>query len=594
MPIRVLSNEIASQIAAGEVVERPASVVKELVENALDAGARTINVDVEGGGRNLMRVSDDGEGIPTAEVELALERHATSKLVAADDLFAVHTLGFRGEALAAIASVSRMKLMTRVGDEESGTELRAEGGSVQRRTPIGSPRGTVISVENLFYNVPARLKFLKSDAAERRWITRYVTRLAMAYPEVRFQLRFDNRTNFQTTGSGNLRDVLTAIYTVKVSQEMLEIGVPRTLMEHGNGEITVAGFISLPALNRANRREITLIVNGRWIQDQRLNAAVLQAYHTLLMVGRYPLTVLVVRVPPQDVDVNVHPTKAEVRFRSGDQAFHAVSRAVRRTLLDRAPVPALEPKHWSSGADEERHAPLWTGTFFTPQQSSYPETNATDAITSSNEDASQPDAPAQQTLPETSMPLLRVIGQVGAAYIVAEGPDGIYLIDQHAAHERILYEAFQLQAAASEVVSQALLEPVAVEVPPEAATLLNVQLNTLQKLGFSVEPFGGHTFLVRSLPTVLGGLDPCQAVQVVIEDFEEDETPLQDQVEARLIARVCKRAAIKAGQVLALEEQQAMVRSLEQCRAPRTCPHGRPTMIHLSVDLLEKQFKRRV
>ncbi len=592
MPIRVLSNEIASQIAAGEVVERPASVIKELVENALDAGARTINVDVEGGGRNLMRVSDDGEGIPAAEVELALERHATSKLVAADDLFAVHTLGFRGEALAAIASVSRMKLMTRVGDEESGTELRAEGGSVQRRTPIGAPRGTVISVENIFYNVPARLKFLKSDTAERRWITRYVTRLAMAYPQVRFQLRFDNRTNFQTTGSGNLRDVLTAIYTVKVSQEMLEIGVPRTLMEHGNGEITVAGFISPPALNRANRREITLIVNGRWIQDQRLNAAVLQAYHTLLMVGRYPLAVLVVRVPPQDVDVNVHPTKAEVRFRSGDQAFHAVSRAVRRTLLDRAPVPALEPKHWSSGTDEKTHTPLWTGTFFTPQQSSYPETNATDAIASSNEDTNQPDTLAQQTLPETSMPLLRVIGQVGAAYIVAEGPDGIYLIDQHAAHERILYEAFQLQAAASEVVSQALLEPVAVEVPPEAATLLNDQLNTLQTLGFSVEPFGGHTFLVRSLPAVLGGLDPRQAVQVVIEDFEEDETPLQDQVEARLIARVCKRAAVKAGQVLAPEEQQAMVRSLEQCRAPRTCPHGRPTMIHLSVDLLEKQFKR--
>ena len=594
MPIRVLPNEIASQIAAGEVVERPASVIKELIENALDAGARSINVDVEGGGRNLMRVSDDGEGIRAAEVELALERHATSKLVVADDLFAVRTLGFRGEALAAIASVSRMRLMTRVEDEESGTELRAEGGSVQRRTPIGAPRGTVISVENLFYNVPARLKFLKSDTAERRWITRYVTRLAMAYPDVRFQLRFDNRTNFQTTGSGNLRDVLTAIYTVKVSQEMLEIGVPRTLMEQGNGEITVGGFISPPALNRANRREISLIVNGRWIQDQRLNAAVLQAYHTLLMVGRYPIAVLVVQVPPQDLDVNVHPTKAEVRFRSGDQAFHAVSRAVRRTLLDRAPVPALEPKHWSSGADEERHAQLWTGTFFTPQQSGYPETNATDAVASSAEDTSQTDAPAQQTLPETSMPLLRVIGQVGAAYIVAEGPDGIYLIDQHAAHERILYEAFQLQAAASQVVSQELLEPVAVEVAPEAATLLNDQLGTLQTLGFSVEPFGGHTFLVRSMPTVLGGVDPRQAVQVVIEDFEEDETPLQDQVEARLIARVCKRAAVKAGQVLAPEEQQAMVQRLEQCRAPRTCPHGRPTMIHLSVDLLEKQFKRRV
>ncbi|MFQ5407883.1 MAG: DNA mismatch repair endonuclease MutL [Anaerolineales bacterium] len=586
MPIRVLPDDVASQIAAGEVIERPASVVKELVENALDAGARSITVEVEGGGRQLVRVSDDGAGIGAAEVEVAFARHATSKLESAADLLAVETLGFRGEALASIASVSRMQVITRADGDDSGTRLRLEAGIVSGRTPIGAPRGTVISVENLFFNVPARLKFLKSDAAERRWITRYVTRLALAYPAVRFELRFDNRTTFQTSGAGHLRDVLVAVYTVQAAQEMLEIAAPRPSVEQV--AVPVAGFISPPALNRSNRSEITLIVNGRWVQDQRLNAAILQAYHTLLMVGRYPIAVVTVRVPPAEVDVNVHPAKAEVRFRNGNAVFHAVSRAVRRTLLARAPVPAFEPKLWSMGDDAAPTGSQWRGSYPTTLPAAARESRP-DVTASGPADAAQ----QQAALPDTSVPLLRVVGQVGAAYIVAEGPDGLYLIDQHAAHERILYEAFRVQAAAAQVVSQALLEPVAVEVQPEAAALLHAQLATLQALGFSVEPFGGSTFLVRALPTVLGAIDPHNAIRVVIEDFEEDETPLGGEMEARLIARVCKRAAVKAGQVLSMEEQQAMVQQLERCQSPRTCPHGRPTMIHLSADLLEKQFKRR-
>ncbi len=610
MPIRVLSDAVASQIAAGEVVERPASVIKELVENALDAGARTITITVEGGGRALLRVADDGAGIAAAEVELAFARHATSKLTSAEELSHVQTLGFRGEALASIASVSRLGVVTRTAGEELGTQLRFEGGVLTQRAGIGAPQGTVLSIENLFYNVPARLKFLKSETSERSYISQLVSRYALAYPAVRFRLIFDNRTNFQSTGSGDAREVLAAAYGVDLARQMLELGsvydappasAPPPDDEDGlflherraRDAISVRGFISPPAVNRANRRDITLFVNGRWVQDIRLSTAVLQAYHTMLMVGRYPIAVIQLTLPAEDVDVNVHPTKAEVRFRYPDAAFTAVERTVRQTLTAQAPVPHFAPRQWSQGGEARPPSTDWSpewGIFAAPGPA--PVAPPYEPPPGAAAQTPLPDA-VQPPLPEPDVPLLRVIGQVGAAYIVAEGPDGLYLIDQHAAHERVLYEAFSLQRAAAQVVSQALLEPVAVEMPADAAALLDSHLDTLKRIGFSLEPFGGNTFLVRSLPTVLGRVDPARAVRVVVEDFEEDETLLAAEVEARLIARVCKRAAVKAGQVLSAVEQNTLVRELEKCVSPRTCPHGRPTMIHLSVDAVERQFGRK-
>jgi DNA mismatch repair protein MutL len=624
MPIRLLSEEVASQIAAGEVVERPASVVKELIENSLDAGARTIVVEIEGGGRNLIRVSDDGQGIPYAEAELAFARHATSKITTANDLFSVGTLGFRGEALASIASVSRARVVTRAAGERDGTELRWEGAQLVGQGLIGSPQGTVITVENLFFNVPARLKFLKSDTSERNHISTLVTRYALAYPHVRFRLSFDNRTVFQSSGNGDLREVLTAVYSVEIARQLMPIAAagapafpepepppleedsdewPHALREPLPEPVTVSGFISPPSINRSNRKEITLFVNGRWVQDIRLSTAVLQAYHTMLMVGRFPIAIVMIRLPAADVDVNVHPTKAEVRFRKTDQVFSAVERAVRRTLIAHAPVPQIEPAHWSSGSLAQgpaRAAPGGApGTPFADLPPRFDLGSTPPASFHPGSEASPIQAPfsmapgSQQPLPAAGVPLLRVIGQIGAAYIVAEGPDGLYLVDQHAAHERILYEAFSLQRAAADIVSQALLDPVAVEVPPGAAAMLSSQIETLNRIGFNIEPFGGNTFLIRSLPSILGKVDPARAVRVVVEDFEEDETPLASEVEARLIARVCKRAAVKAGQALTPAEQVELIRRLETCQSPRTCPHGRPTMIHLSVETLEKQFGRR-
>ena len=580
MAIQVLPDRVVSQIAAGEVVERPASVVKELVENALDAEAHEIQVIIEGSGRNLIRVSDDGCGIRESEANLVFTRHATSKLQSTADLLAIKTLGFRGEALASIAAVSRMTFITRTDDETVGTKLRFEDGLAKRESSVGAPQGTVISVENLFYNVPARLKFLKSDATERQHITRFVTRYALSNPDVRFQLKFEDRGIFHSSGSGVLREVLASVYGLEIARVMLEI------TSIYDDSIKVSGFISPPSLSRSNRREITLFVNGRWVQDVRLNVAVTQAYHTLLKGGRYPIVFLHVTLPPQDVDVNVHPAKTEVRFRNSNAVFRAVGKVVRRALLDKSPEPEMDARHWSSGegvvlssgSGSSRPAPHSQHLEFEAR----PGTGLAPSV-----------IPVQYPLSNRGAPLLRVVGQVGAAYIVSEGPDGLYLIDQHAAHERILYEAFSEQAADSAVISQALLEPAVIEVLPEQVGLLNRKIEMLRAIGFAIEPFGGSTFLVRALPAVLESADPVQAIRVVVEEFEEDEAPLASESESRIIARVCKRAAVKSGQTLSHTEQVELVRRLEVCQAPQTCPHGRPTMIHISVSSLEKQFGRK-
>ena len=354
MSIRILPPEVASQIAAGEVVERPASVVKELLENALDAGAKSVSVEIAAAGRSLVRVADDGAGIPADELALAIERHATSKLASSEDLFRITTLGFRGEALASIGSVSRLTISSRTAQDPAGARVRVEGGLIGKLEKIGAPVGTVVSVEDLFYNVPARLKFLKQDATERRAVDALLTRYALAYPQVRFKLSEGSSLSLHTAGDGDRRAILAALYGVEVARQMLEV------MADEEG-FSLTGFISPTALTRSNRREITFFVNGRWVQDTPLSSAVVQAYHTLLMVGRYPIAALFIEVPAEEVDVNVHPAKTEVRFRSPDKAFSFVQRATRRALLAYAPVPQLAPQNlWGSPAQPRQIDPTWS------------------------------------------------------------------------------------------------------------------------------------------------------------------------------------------------------------------------------------------
>jgi DNA mismatch repair protein MutL len=574
MPIHLLPPEIAAQIAAGEVVERPTSVVKELLENALDAGAKSVSVTIAGAGRTLIEIADDGCGIPADELSLAVTRHATSKLERAEDLFAISTLGFRGEALASIGSVARLTLTSRTAVSVTGARLSMEAGASGSVKVVGAPVGTTVRVEDLFYNVPARLKFLKQDVTERRAIDALLTRYALAYPHVRVKLTEGKTSSLQTSGDGDPRAILAALYGVEVGKQMLEV-----LAEEVG--IKLSGFISPTALTRSNRREITFFINGRWVQDISLSTALLQAYHTLLMVGRYPLAVLFLEVEPSEVDVNVHPAKAVVRFRNQDRIFSFVQRAVRRALLAYAPVPQVAPTLWGTSA--RTIDPAWS----LAHEEQLSVTSDQFPVSGTQE------AESGQPLVIGQVPLLRLIGQIGATYLVAEGPDGLYLIDQHAAHERVLFEKLMAQHEKKNIPAQALLAPVVVTLPLQSTNLLNTQLPILQHFGFEVEPFGPNTFQVRAMPALFAGRDPSAALRALVEDFEEDETPLQAEVEARIAGRVCKRLAVKAGQVLSPDEQRALLTDLETCTSPRTCPHGRPTMIHLSVDMLERQFGRK-
>jgi DNA mismatch repair protein MutL len=588
----LLSPEVASQIAAGEVIERPASVVKELLENSLDAGARTITITIEEAGRKLIEVADDGCGIPSNELELAVSRHATSKLVRSDDLFSISTLGFRGEALASIGSVSRMTITSRVENEREGARIRVEAGLAGKPAKVGAPVGTIVRVEDLFYNVPARLKFLKTDVTERRAIDSLVTRYALAYPEKRFKLSEGKNVILQTAGDGDRRAILAALYGVDVAKQMLEVTAEED-------DYRLTGFLSPASLTRSNRKEITFFINGRWVQEVALNTALLQAYHTLLMVGRYPLTALFLEMNPRDVDVNVHPAKAEVRFRDQDRVFSFVQRSARKALLAYSPVPNVAPSLWGTtrtapSEQAERVGIDWSIAHDEELLANGDSGVSTAGIPSATNQLPIANYQLSPQLPQTEhIPLMRLIGQVGATYLVAEGPDGLYLIDQHAAHERVLFEKLMAQYARKSIPSQALLNPEVVTLPPQAARLLLEQLPVLSRFGFDVEEFGPNTFRVKAMPILFTGSDPSAALRALVEDFEEDETPLQNEVEARLAARVCKRMAVKGGQALSSEEQRALLADLETCESPRTCPHGRPTMIHLSVDMLERQFGRR-
>jgi DNA mismatch repair protein MutL len=424
-----------------------------------------------------------------------------------------------------------------------------------------------VSVRDLFFNTPARRKFLKAETTERRRILELVGRYAFAYPAVAFHVVSDGRTVLETAGRGDAREALAAVFDLATARSFIEV------VASPEAPIAVSGFVSPPDIHRASRRELTFFVNGRWVLDAALSAAVLQAYHGLLMVGRFPLGFLCVVLDPADVDVNVHPSKAEVRFRRPDVIVATVQRAVRTTLLAQAMAPEVAlPRSWTSApvepftapaapAWDRSPAPLFDGDRLPP--------------------------------PAGTVPLLRVIGQVGATYLVAEGPDGLYLIDQHAAHERVLFERLTDARSSGALQVQAVMDLDPIQLSRSEAAQLEALAGAMATIGLAVEPFGGDSVRVRSLPALLVDLDPAEAVHTALGDFEEDESPLEGEVEARLAARVCKRAAIRAGQVLSLAEQEGLVRQLEACRSPRTCPHGRPTMIHISVQALERQFGRR-
>ena len=564
-----------ARIAAGEAVERPASAVKELLENAIDAGATSIHIEVGGAGRRLLRVSDNGAGMRSSEAELAFKRHATSKLRSAEELQGITTLGFRGEALASLAAVSQASILTRHRDEAMGVLLQANGRGLQRQS-IGAPAGTVVTVEHLFYNTPARLKFLKSDSTEKRHIHWVAARYAMAYPGIAFVLKQDGRERLQTSGSGELGDVVAKAFGLNAFKRMLPIS---NLDESSASRrhIGVSGYASRPELSRARRDRIILFVNGRAVQDSALSHAIAQAYEGLLKAGAFPLAVLLITTPPDFVDVNVHPTKAEVRFREPQHVFLAAQRALREALQasgDVAPAPDL----WSDSPFSDTYIDYRRpGGWGTPDA---------DALLDDSGMMPAPDLDMAPLEPR-SLPVMRVVGQVGATYIVSEGPAGMYLIDQNAAHERVLYEDICSRLSNGGRAGLPSEESQAVMLAPEDARLLERLGGLFAALGFEIEVFGPNAFVLRALPSQAKDADLSLLLARMLEHLRGSRHETSDGVAALAAA-----LALRRGQVMPEADMRALVAKLERCPNPLVSPSGRKVFIHMSSETLAQEFSR--
>lgn len=583
--IRLLPPHVASRIAAGEVVERPVSVVRELLDNAIDAAATRIEVEVEEGGVAVIRVTDNGIGIPPEQVEVAFERHATSKIADEADLRCVRTLGFRGEALPAIAAAGDVELVSRAAGEPVGVQLVLVDGAPVRRRAKPAPVGTSLTVRDLFRRVPARRKFLAAPASEARRIAVLVSHYALAYPGIAFTLKSGGRGLLQTSGDGDLRHAFAAVYGAEIAAAMLPV-------DHAEEGVMVGGLCGPPAVHRGNRSGISAFVNGRWVQSRPLLFAVADAYQSELPGGRYPMAALDVRLPADEVDVNVHPAKAEVRFRDERAVTRAVRHAIRRALEGSPAAHSAFPVAAAGAPLQHDKRPLRERLMPPPLLPSAPP-----SALWGPQPAQPPlwvgSAPGQATGGHTThreaLPLLRVVGQMALTYIVAEGPDGMYLIDQHAAHERVLYDRLVGQKAAP--TRQPLLEPVVLEPGPALASVLDEHAGYLAELGMDVESFGGASYLVRAVPADLGDSDIAGAVTALLEQLAEERR--MSEPFGRAAATVACHGSVRAGMALSLDEMRRLVEELEATASPRTCPHGRPTMVVVARESLERQFGRR-
>ena len=606
MIIEVLHPSVAAQIAAGEVVERPASVVKELVENAIDAGATHVQVSIEEGGTRSIHVVDNGAGIPEEQLMLAFSRHATSKLRTADDLNAISTLGFRGEALPSIAAVSLLTCTSRTQTAEAGTRVTLRYGDPQHNPqPASSSPGTSIRVENLFSNQPARLKFLKTKPTEAAQVQRVIARYATAYPQIRFQYVNDGRENFITYGTGDLRETILQIWGSDVANKMLPV-----LLE--SPDVTVDGYVGNTDLHRSNRNDIAITVNGRWVQDSNLAWAVEKGYANALPMGRRPMAIIHLTMPSHLVDVNAHPTKQEVRFRHESKIFSAVQRAVQESLsvhgivhqptsrpfTSRPPTHGVPTPNWPPPT--ERHTPADA----VPQQQEPSRTHqgglaprpvSKDPITHHGD---VPTLVTADTAPHVNLrevlPQLRLIGQAQCTFILADSPDGIYVLDQHAAHERVIYDHVRQLRDSADSPAQRLMMP-------EQAALDALQHQTLvdhqdliSEHGFELRHLHNQLWEITALPQPLTrdrSPSAGHAIQKMLDEFAAEQIISSPQ--QAIAATIACHSAVRAGDILGEAQMQAIIDQLANTPEPHRCPHGRPTIIHLSKPRLEQEFRRR-
>lgn len=596
----MLDEATANQIAAGEVVERPVSVVKELVENSLDAGAGRITVELSQGGLSGIKVIDNGCGMSPEDARMCFQRHATSKIRRAEDLNRVLTLGFRGEALPSIASVARVTLVTRTQEDLAGTEIRIEGGQVKCISPAGCPVGTTIEVQELFYNTPARRKYLKTPTNETAQISELLSKLALARPDVRIELRGGGRVLFCSPGSGSLQDTAASVFGSDNVRSMIEIN-------HRGQLLTIQGLISKPVLTRASRQYQNVYINQRYIRSMFISSLLQQAYQTQIPTGRFPLAVLHISLDPEQVDVNVHPTKMEVRLAREREVAEELLEALGSHLH----IPAAITGLWEMMPGRKERTP-YQQTSGLPEEpvKETPKTSAENQLTLSLSDKliHKEETPFHEDSPVADgsllegnrsyeirkeiFPFLLPVGQVFPTYVLAQGEGGLYIIDQHAAHERILYEKYQQQLTRG-VESQMLLEPATLEIPHHEALFIIKNIIDFSEMGFILEHFGGDTFILRGVPPA--GLEkPAELFLDLLARLQDGPSNKLDRglVVDRLAAAMACRDAVKSGVHLTHQEIRALLDGLSHCQRPYTCPHGRPTLIQISPEELNKRFKR--
>ncbi len=595
--IRLLPEILASQVAAGEVIERPASVVKELVENSIDAGARKIEVSVRRGGISMIRVVDDGCGMDRDDALLSLERHATSKIRTASDLAAIATLGFRGEALPSIASISRFRLTTREANAVAGTEILVAGGKIETVRDGGEAPGTQIEVRSIFYNLPARRKFLRSENTESRNIEHQLHLQATGHPEIAFVLVRDERVIFQLPAAANLVDRIRDLHGKDLVDRLLAVQEPAA-----NASVRIRGLIGQAGVSRQTRAQQLVFVNGRAVENAVLTAALREGYHTALMKGQYPVTFLFLDLDPAAVDVNVHPAKREVRFRDPSSVREALVETIRRTLesgrhewqqqFQRPPV---------AGIVDPGPTRVPAASVFPEPGSSIPDTTALPSFhTQADDPPLMSVAPATDWNEEPSLSAPRsqqfqIIGILNKLYVLMENQEGLVLVDQHAAHERILFEELRRRMEEQGVPSQRLLLAQTFELAPRDAEWVERNTATLQKMGIGIEPFGQNAFKIDSLPTFLDVADPVTFMRKVIDGLKSASNGSSAmRLGEEMIAKTVCRHAVKANDPLRYLEVEKLITDLLECELPYCCPHGRPTMIQISHAELEKKFGRKV
>ena len=571
--IKLLSDDLKNKIAAGEVVERPASVVKELIENSLDSGATEIDVIVKGGGNVSVQVIDNGVGLEKDDLLIAFARHSTSKIESVEDLSTIDTLGFRGEALSSIASVAKVKALSSVNGEDSGYEISVSGGEISQPEPVALSKGTAISVSDLFFSIPARRKFLKSAQVELRHIIRTVRRFGLCQPNVRFTLTADDK-EVMTLAPMTLIDRIAAVHDPSYQENLLEVN-------HQAGLFAITGYVGNLNLVRKRRGEQNLFLNGRYIVNKLLNSAIYSAYQSLVSRGEFPFFVITLEVPLDTVDVNVHPMKIEVRFRDEWRVYHAIKTAVTEALNDiLSTVPDfLKPSESfpSSGGQAGFSFPQSTPSAILSRQSverakSYVQTMG-------------------ETQTEEEGVNLENIWQVHTKYIVSEIKSGLVVIDQHVAHERVLFEQAMDAMEGNPLPSQSLLFPEVVELPIEDFSTLLELLPYLEKIGFRMKEFGKNTVMIEGVPSELGWGNEREVLTEIIDTYRNQQKAQPSFMEAVAASFACK-AAVKAGDVLTQEEMQSLVDRLFATQHPYYCPHGRPIMVNLSLDELDRRFER--